>query len=596
MVEPTGPGDSAADIPKGAGLNQLSESLVSELSQLGSTYENELRKALGQYHEKVVKALLPGDVNGMLQPDRLQSFALQAQCRPFAEEDGELPSFDAVPKTTHGGHKLGDESLEDPWLPSVTKASSSTSGVQSVDVDIPSPVSGATSFSKRLAAERRKSRTSSDDTGPPLRLQLMGLMETFETTRVDCIMGILVVLNSIVMALELECDGQASASFVGLTPGWNCAESSKETWFLVLEHIFTWIFALELIVRLYFLRWAYFRDILNCVDVLLVALPMLDLYVFTPLAGYSHNIELLRVLRLAKMVRAIRIMRTLRLFQGLRLLVQACSSFLPSLAWSMILLAVCMMVGGLVMGNMLQEFIRNEGEDVEARLWIWTYYGTAYRAMYTMYEITFAGNWTTRTRPVLEDVDHSYAVFFVIYVTLIVFAVLRVITAVFLRETLEAANNDAELMVMERLRQKGKYIKRLEGIFRAMDESGDGVLTEEEMSAVLQDSKVQAYLASLDLDLSEGQALYRLLQNGEGQVTYEDFIDGILRCKGPARAIDQICLQCDVKLLSDAVLHLTKALEDSKMIKKQRNHCKHRRSKHRVEDEVVLLRAATRVM
>ena len=26
---------------------------------------------------------------------------------------------------------------------------------------------------------------------------------------------------------------------------------------------------------------------------------------------------------------------------------------------------------------------------------------------------------------------------------------------------------------------------------------------------------------------------------GEGQVTYEDFIDGILRCKGPARAIDQ---------------------------------------------------------
>ena len=33
-------------------------------------------------------------------------------------------------------------------------------------------------------------------------------------------------------------------------------------------------------------------------------------------------------------------------------------------------------------------------------------------------------------------------------------------------------------------------------------------------TAVLQDPKVQAYLASLDLDLSEGQALYRLLQNG----------------------------------------------------------------------------------
>ena len=61
-------------------------------------------------------------------------------------------------KPHHGGVEFGDESLEagsvpletsvaetgvprkDPWMPCVTKASSSTSGVQSVEVDIPSPV------------------------------------------------------------------------------------------------------------------------------------------------------------------------------------------------------------------------------------------------------------------------------------------------------------------------------------------------------------------------------------------------------------------------------------------------------------------------
>ena len=32
---------------------------------------------------------------------------------------------------------------------------------------------------------------------------------------------------------------------------------------------------------------------------------------------------------------------------------------------------------------------------------------------------------------------------------------------------------------------------------------------------------------------------HRVATQGEGMVTYEDFIDGILRCKGPARAIDQ---------------------------------------------------------
>ena len=81
---------------------------------------------------------------------------------------------------------------------------------------------------------------------------------------------------------------------------------------------------MELVVRLYFMRhlfsmrttclsvtvlgqflgrWVYFRDLLNCIDVLLVVLPMLDLYLLTPLAGHSHNINMLRALRLAKMAR-----------------------------------------------------------------------------------------------------------------------------------------------------------------------------------------------------------------------------------------------------------------------------------------------------
>ena len=45
--------------------------------------------------------------------------------------------------------------------------------------------------------------------------------------------------------------------------------------------------------------------------------------------------------------------------------------------------------------------------------------------------------------------------------------VIRIITAVFLRETLEAANNDAEMMVQERLLQNARYVKKLEGILTA---------------------------------------------------------------------------------------------------------------------------------
>eukprot|EP00913_Durusdinium_trenchii_P018878 g17739.t2 len=225
------------------------------------------------------------------------------------------------------------------------------------------------------------------------------------------------------------------------------------------------------------------------------------------------------------------------------------------------------------MGNLLQEFIKDPNEDEEWRLWVWTYYG----------RLALLGE----------------------------LGVIRVITAVFLRETLEAANNDAELIVQERLRQKAKYVKKLEGIFVAMDESGDGMLTEEEMTPglsernegvrteLLMDHRVQAYLSSMDLDLSEGEALFRLLQNGEGMVTYEDFIDGVMRCKGPAKAIDQICLQCDLNNLTDSVkplgearAYLTAALEQNRII--QKRHERKRRKRPHLTEDFVLMGAGVR--
>eukprot|EP00438_Fugacium_kawagutii_P033210 Skav210555 [mRNA] locus=scaffold2699:59613:65460:- [translate_table: standard] len=67
--------------------------------------------------------------------------------------------------------------------------------------------------------------------------------------------------------------------------------------------------------------------------------------------------------------------------------------------------------------------------------------------MYTLYEITFAGNWPTNARPVLDKVSQFFVIFYLLYVTIIVFAVIRVISAIFLKDTLDEANNDAQQLV-----------------------------------------------------------------------------------------------------------------------------------------------------
>ena len=41
--------------------------------------------------------------------------------------------------------------------------------------------------------------------------------------------------------------------------------------------------------------------------------------------------------------------------------------------------------------------------------------------------------------------------------------VIRVITAIFLSQTLEAANNDVEVIIQERMRKKSMFVEQLEG-------------------------------------------------------------------------------------------------------------------------------------
>lgn len=67
-------------------------------------------------------------------------------------------------------------------------------------------------------------------------------------------------------------------------------------------------------------------------------------------------------------------------------------AFLLEASWQ-VLLAVFVTMGALTLGTTLQSYIANDVATMEDRLWIWQRYGTAFRALYTMYEVTFAGNW-----------------------------------------------------------------------------------------------------------------------------------------------------------------------------------------------------------
>lgn len=110
-----------------------------------------------------------------------------------------------------------------------------------------------------------------------------------------------------------------------------------------------------------------------------------------------------------------------------------------------------------------------------------------------------------------------------------------------------------------------------------MDTSGDGVITEEELQEIFEDPKAKAYLQGLDLEVHEGLSLFHMLDDGDGSITYEEFINGILRFKGQARSIDLIATHLDLKQLREEFAALIVALQESQVIHKPaRNFRRHR--------------------
>lgn len=373
----------------------------------------------------------------------------------------------------------------------------------------------------------------------------------------DGVATALVILNCLLLMVELELEGRAVGFKLGLSDGVDL--TGLMPWFQAIDHTFILIFLLELVFRLALDGRDFCKDIANLFDTILVITGCVDILVVAPIMG-NENAAMMRVVRTLKSLRALRLLRTFRFVRGLRLLVKACQCFLPSLCWAMVLLAVFMSIGALVLGNLLLDFSASEVENYEDRQWVWLHYGTSYRALYTLYEVTFAGNWPTNVRPILNKVSHFYVLFFVFYVTVITFAVIRVISAVFLKDTLDAAQNDAENLVVERLRKKDEYVARLEAVFKAIDKQGDGMITEERLTDILSHPNVEAYFQTLDIDVQESANLFHIIDNGDGEVTLDEFIDGIMRCKGQARAVDQVAMRFEVAKLDTKVTELILAL------------------------------------
>merc|ERR1712125_274061 len=148
---------------------------------------------------------------------------------------------------------------------------------------------------------------------------------------------------------------------------------------------------------------------------------------------------------------------------------------------------------------------------------------------------------------------------FFFYVAFTMLAVLNIITGVFVDNAVETARTQREFLV-----QKEKWLQEMRELFIEMDTDESGTVCLAEVKEFFKDERVQSYFHALGLDTHDAERLFSLLdEDGSGELSLDEFLDGCLRLKGPARSIDVYTLMYESRKLNNRFHNLEKVVGQS---------------------------------
>merc|ERR1712185_618540 len=97
-------------------------------------------------------------------------------------------------------------------------------------------------------------------------------------------------------------------------------------------------------------------------------------------------------------------------------------------------------------------------------------------------------------------------------------------------------------MIQQKTREKEAYAEKLRRVFHKLDTSGDGLVSWEEFEVILKEEHMKLLMSTLEVDVRDLETLFKLLDDGDGRISPEEFVNGLQRMKGSAKALDLVTL------------------------------------------------------
>eukprot|EP00927_Polykrikos_kofoidii_P018350 TRINITY_DN18495_c0_g2_i9.p1 TRINITY_DN18495_c0_g2~~TRINITY_DN18495_c0_g2_i9.p1 ORF type:complete len:626 (-),score=79.78 TRINITY_DN18495_c0_g2_i9:174-1949(-) len=243
--------------------------------------------------------------------------------------------------------------------------------------------------------------------------------------------------------------------------------------------------------------------------------------------------ELSSVLSFARSVRSLRLCRLIFFLPQVRFVVLTILNSLDMLFWSALLIIVVTFVFAVTITEgaahviRSNEFMDDLADDTTED------FGSVIRSMYTLFRCCVGGmDWGEPAAYILK-MGWSYFIAFLIYISLMTFSILNVVSGFFVDGAIVLRERDRE-MCIERVTEKNKHIAHdLMALLLDIDTDGDDSITLAEWVEALQNRRVRVLLDSMGFDSSEGRRAFDTIDvDANGIISLQELVSGMQRLKG----------------------------------------------------------------
>ncbi|CAJ1392348.1 unnamed protein product [Effrenium voratum] len=358
------------------------------------------------------------------------------------------------------------------------------------------------------------------------------------------LIAVFLTLNVLWMAFQLQIFGSTSEILA----------SDVQPYLIMVDTIFAALFALDVTLRTCTLGCRFFLSPLNFLDLTVAVAAISEIVVLATRNEAGISLVVFQLLRVGKLCRAMRVVGITADVAPLQLLIKCLEASKDMLFWSFVLLTFIQCVAGVLIGVLCQDFLLDAQSSPEAREEVYVYYGTFTRTFLSMFEIMFA-NWGPPCRILVENISEWFSLFFLLYRCVVGFAVLNVVGSVFVQQTMKTASSDEELAFKQKQKDIAQYTRKVKRLFQTIDSSGDGTISLDEFERLVQSPKLQFWMSQLELEYHDLLSLFEFLDNGDGQITLTEFIEGAGRLRGSSKAIDIWRLETKIEVLFQEVFN-----------------------------------------